>query len=68
MSQVKAVLTQIQQNEKNYNEVVDRFASANFDLNLCKLFLKKILEVNFNNIGAASKLKMDITEFLENLK
>ncbi len=67
MTPTKAVLNEIQENEKKYSECINAFAMSNLNLNLCKRFLEKIKDVDFSMIGAWGKLKQDITEFLETI-
>lgn len=65
MTPIKSVLNNIQGNEKKYQEAINAFSVANLNLNLCKLYLEKIKDVDFSMIGASGKLKQEITEFLE---
>ncbi len=52
---------------EKYQVLINKFAETNVNLNLCKLFLEKIKDVDFSMIGAGGKLKQDITEFLETI-
>ena len=53
--------------QDNYQRLLNKFGKTNLNLNLCKLFLEKIKEVDFSMIGSAGKLKQDIDEFLQTI-
>lgn len=64
MSPTKMVLAQMNENEKTYyQEQVSEFSSERLNLNLCKAYLKKIMDTTLNRF----ELRNDIQEFLKSL-
>ena len=54
-------------NEK-YQEVLNKFAEKNRNLELCKQFLQVLLEWDFNKIGATQVYRERIRNFLKNME
>lgn len=64
MTPIKSVLTQIQEQEKkNHHDVVAAFAEQNCNLNLCKLFLNKLIQSDLT----CNEIKSIIKDFLNDL-
>lgn len=74
-------ITTIQSSEENeplnkkYQELINKFAETNLnlnlckrDLNLCQQFLQVLLEYDFNKIGATQVYRERIRNFLKNMK
>ncbi len=53
--------------QEKYRVLSNKFADTKVNLNLCKLFLGKIKDIDFSMIGVGSKLKQNIDEFLNSL-
>lgn len=64
MSPTKLILAQMQESEKNYyQETVNDFSEQAINLNLCKNYLKKIMDTTLNKF----ELRNDIQEFLNSI-
>ena len=62
MSPTKLILAQMQENEKRYYQQ-DDLTLERTNLNLCKAYLKKIMDTTLNKF----ELRNDIQEFLQSL-
>jgi hypothetical protein len=64
MIHTKSAINEIQENDKkNHQEVVAAFTEQNFNLNLCKTFLLKLIQSHLTPI----ELKRNIKEFLNSI-
>lgn len=64
MTPIKIPTTKIQEIEKrNHQEVLAAFTEQNFNLNLCKTFLSKLIESHLTSI----EIKRSIKDFLNDL-